>query len=332
MARRLRIQYSGAIYHVMARGNGRQDIVADDSDRERLLACLERAVKRASWITYAFVFLTNHLHLVLKTPRPNLARGMQLFLSAYANSWARRHRQSGHLFQGRYRTELVEDETYLWVLTRYVHLNPVRAGLVVQPDAWPWSSCPGYFSRRARLDWIAYEELLAAWAGEFGRTDAEASYRRFVLSGVTSPPTAPWAEARHGWLLGSERFLGRVRERLTEQRPSHRDLRREERLLHGLGLGRVIEAVCRRYGVDARELGARGSRSPARAALAYLAKHHTECTRAELVPILGLSRPESVPNLSARFAALLRSQKGARQDLKALEVDLGLNKVNSKSV
>jgi len=332
MARRLRIQYSDAIYHVMARGNGRQDVVAGDSDRERLLTCLERAVKRSGWIAYAFVFLTNHLHLVLKTPRPNLARGMQLFLSSYANGWARLHRQSGHLFQGRYRTELVEDETYLWVLTRYVHLNPVRAGLVAQPDAWRWSSCPGYFSRRARLDWIAYEELLAAWTGEFGRTDAGASYRRFLQAGVNCPPAAPWAEARHGWVLGSERFLERVRERLREQPPSHRDLRREERLLHGLDLGRVIEAVCRLYGVDAGELAARGSRSPARAALAYLAKQHTECTRAEIVPILGLSRPESVPNLSARFAALLRSDKGARQDLKTLELDLGVNKVNSKSV
>ena len=124
MARRLRIQYSDAIYHVMARGNGRQDIVQDDADRGRLVACLERAVRRSGWSLYAFVFLTNHLHLVLKTPRPNLAKGMQLFLSSYANGWARRHRHCGHLFQGRYRTELVEDETYLWVLTRYVHLNP----------------------------------------------------------------------------------------------------------------------------------------------------------------------------------------------------------------
>src|SRR5208283_3853573 len=78
-----------------------------------------------------------------ETPRPNLAKGMQLFLSSYANGWARRHRHCGHLFQGRYRTELVEDETYLWVLTRYVHLNPVRAGLSATPEAWIWSSCPG---------------------------------------------------------------------------------------------------------------------------------------------------------------------------------------------
>ena len=79
------------------------------------------------------------------------------------------------LFQGRYRTELVEDETYLWVLTRYVHLNPVRAGLSATPEAWIWSSCPGYFRRRDRLDWVAYNALLAAWAGEFGRTDPGAN-------------------------------------------------------------------------------------------------------------------------------------------------------------
>jgi len=99
-----------------------------------------------------------------------------------------------------------------------------------------------------------------------------------------------------------------------------------------LDLARVIEAVCSRYGVDRGQLAARGSRSPARAALAYLAKHHTEATRAELVPILGLSRPESVPNLSARFAALLQSESNARRDLMALERALGLSGENSKSV
>ncbi len=126
MPRRLRIQYPGAIYHVMARGNGRQDIVRDDADRDRLQQELGRAVGRCGWRVYAFVILSNHLHVVLKTPQPNLARGMQAFLSAYANASARRHRFCGHVFQGRYRAELVEDETYLWTVTRYVHLNPVR--------------------------------------------------------------------------------------------------------------------------------------------------------------------------------------------------------------
>ena len=105
---------------------------------------------------YAFVLMTNHLHLVLKTPRANLSKGMQLLLSSYANWWARRHHSGGHLFQGRFRAELVEDETYLWVLTRYVHLNPVRAGIAARPELWPWSSSPGY-AYRNRFDWVAYE-------------------------------------------------------------------------------------------------------------------------------------------------------------------------------
>jgi REP element-mobilizing transposase RayT len=152
MPRRLRIQYPGAIYHVMARGNGRQDIVRDDQDRERLQDELARATVCAGWRVYAFVLLSNHLHIVLKTPQPNLSQGMQVFLSTYANAWARRHRFCGHVFQGRYRTELVEDESYLWVVTRYVHLNPVRACLVDHPSRWCWSSYPGHTQASSRLE------------------------------------------------------------------------------------------------------------------------------------------------------------------------------------
>ena len=158
IARRLRIQFQDAIYHVMARGNGRQDIVRDDADRERLVEGLRRAVVRCSWRVYAFVIVSNHFQLVLKTPTPNLARGMQGFLLAYANVWARRHRFNGHVFQGRYRIELVEDETYLWTVTRYVHLNPVRVRLVEHPADWKWSSYPGYARRRSRLLWVAHDD------------------------------------------------------------------------------------------------------------------------------------------------------------------------------
>ena len=150
MARKLRFQYPDAIYHLMARGNGRQSIVRDDADRDRLVDYLGRAAVRCTWRVYAFVIMSNHLHVVLKTPVPNLSRGMQSFLSAYANAWARRHRFRGHVFQGRYRTELIEDESYLWPVTRYVHLNPVRARSVEHPSAWVWSSYPGYSRDRSR--------------------------------------------------------------------------------------------------------------------------------------------------------------------------------------
>src|SRR5437764_4447468 len=191
MPRPLRIPYPGAIYHVMARGNGRQDIVRDDADRDRLPQELGRAARRCAWRVYAFVILSNHLHVVLKTPQPNLARGIQAFLSTSANAWARRHRFCGHVFQGRYRTELVEDETYLGTVTRYVHLNPVRARLVEHPAAWRWSSYPGYAHRGRRLEWVASDELLAPWGGEFGGSGPAGAYRRYGTADRAEPPPSP---------------------------------------------------------------------------------------------------------------------------------------------
>jgi putative transposase len=260
MARRLRVQYPGAIYHLMARGNGRQDIVCDDADRDRLVEYLGRAAVKCSWRVYAFVVMSNHLHVVLKTPEPNLARGMQGFLSAYANAWSRRHRFNGHVFQGRYRTELVEDETYLWTVTRYAHLNPVRAGLVEHPSAWKWSSYPGYFRDRHRLDWVAYDELLAAWAGEFGGSGSEtaSSYRRYVTVELSQKPEPPWADSNHGWILGSQKFVDRIKTMVTNQ--PQRDRRREGRRMRGLSIARVSEIVCSDYEIESSELSRGGSR------------------------------------------------------------------------
>jgi REP element-mobilizing transposase RayT len=319
MPRRLRLQYSGAIYHLMARGNGGQEIVCDDADRERLVEYLGREAIRCSWQVYAFVIMSNHLHAVLRTAEPNLARGMQNFLSGYANAWARRHRFSGHVFQGRYRTELVENESYLWTVTRYVHLNPVRAALVEDPAAWRWSSYPGYARDRHRLDWVAYDDLLASWAAEFGGSGSEPArtYRRYCMAGVSEPPDSPWSEAYHGWILGSQKFVDRVKA-MVGQEPK-RERRRESRRIRGLSISRVSQVVCAEYGIEPSALAVRGSRHPARAAIAYLARRHTPASNRELTALLGLSRPESVPNLTRRFQASLKSDPRTKQQLRRLD-------------
>ena len=322
MARRVHVQYPDAIYHVMARGNGRQDIVYDDADRDRLLDYLGKAVVRCSWRVYAFVIMSNHLHLVVKTPTPNLARGMQTFLSSYANGWAHRHRFRGHVFQGRYRTESVEDETYLWTVTRYVHLNPVRAGLVEHPGSWKWSSYPGYARDRSRLEWVAYDELLASIAGEFGGSGSEPArtYRRYVTAGVSQPPRSPWSEAYHGWILGSQKFVDRVRAMVRDQ--PGRGRRRESRRMLGISIAQVSEVVCAEYGIEPSELARRGSRHPARAAMAYLARRHTTATNGELAGTLGVSRAESVPNLTRRFGSWLSNDPQTRKQLRRLDDEL----------
>jgi putative transposase len=300
----------------MARGNGLQDIVRDDEDRDRLQEQLGRAAIRSSWCIYAFAIMSNHLHVVLKTPQANLGRGMQVFLSGYANAWSRRHRFAGHVFQGRFRTELVEDESYLWTVTRYVHLNPVRAGLVEHPAEWAWSSYPGYAHRGRRLEWVAYDDLVASGDGASGPGPA-GSYRRFVTAGLAKPPESPWKEAYHGWILGSGAFIERVRAMVRGE--PRKERRRESRLLLSLPLSRISEAVCAFYEIECAELSERGSGHPARAALAYLARSRTISTNAEIATMLGLSRAESVPNLTRRFAAWLASDRKVRTQLRGLE-------------
>ena len=320
MPRRLRLQYSGAIYHLMARGNGRQDIVRDDVDRQRLHEQLGKAAVRCSWRVYAFAIMSNHLHVVLKTPEPNLSRGMQSFLSGYANAWSRRHRFSGPCFSGSLsdrvggRRELPLDGDPL----RPPQPGPSR--IVEHPAAWAWSSYPGYAHRRRRLEWVAYDELLASWGGAFGGSDSAGAYRQYVTAGLSDPPESPWKEAYHGWILGSGAFVERVRAMVRGE--PRRERRRESRLLQSLPLSRVIEVVCASYTIDRSEMSRRGSRHPARAALVYLARSRTMATNTELAGLLGLSRAESVPNLTQRFAGWLATDAKLRRQLRNLEGQL----------
>jgi REP element-mobilizing transposase RayT len=303
MPRRLRIEYEGAIYHVMARGNARQDIVDDDDDRRRLRDDLEGTVGRTDWELLAFVLLSNHLHLLVKTPRPNLAAGMQLFLSRYA-LWSGR-RRLGHLFQGRYKAELIEDKSYYWTVSRYIHLNPVRAGLTERPEQWPWSSSPGYHDIQQRLPFVAYESLLRAWGGEFGGSDPATAYRDFVASGLAEPPASPFREAFEGWVLGSDAFVDRLR-RLAGPALEARSLAPEARRLAALDPDWVFRVVGDYYGLDDMAFGRRHERHLGRAVAAWLCRRYTEATLRALAARLGLGRPDSVPNLTRRVDEALR--------------------------
>jgi hypothetical protein len=210
-----------------------------------------------------------------------------------------------------------ETRPIFWTVTRYVHLNPVRARLVEHPAAWRGSSFPGYAHRSRRLEWVAYDELLASWQGEFGGSDAAASYRQSVTAGLAEPPESPWRDAYHGWVLGRGAFIDRVRAMVRGQ--GRRKGRRESRRLMGLPLERVCEAVCSSYEIPRAALSHRGSRHPARAALAYVARQRTTATHAQLMILLGVSRPESVPNLTRRFATWLASDVRVREQFGQIE-------------
>jgi putative transposase len=177
MSRPLRPEHPGAVWHVTARGNERRDIYVDDDDRREWLSLVEHVVGLAAWRVHAWVQMTNHYHLLLETPQPTLSRGMRQLNGVYGQRFNRRHGRVGHLFQGRFHAVLVQKESHLLELTRYVVLNPVRAGLVDDPADWPWSSYLCTAASSEAPAWLETAWTLAHLGGSPER------YRRFVSEG-----------------------------------------------------------------------------------------------------------------------------------------------------
>jgi len=140
MIRPLRIEYPGAVYHITTRGNARNDIFGDNGDRENFFDILSDTVKRYNWLCHAYCLMDTHYHILIETPEANLSLGMRQLNGVYTQRYNKKHKQVGHIFQGRYKAILVDKENYLLELCRYVVLNPVRAGLVKLPEHWQWGS------------------------------------------------------------------------------------------------------------------------------------------------------------------------------------------------
>lgn len=203
MARPLRIEFAGALYHVTARGNAQADIYADDNDRLQFLSLLQHAVERFNWYCHAYCLMDNHYHLLIETNSPTLSKGMKLLNGTYTQYYNRQHQRVGHVFQGRFKAILVQKDSYLLELARYIALNPVRAQMVRSAKDWPWSSyraTAGYAEAAACLttDWV-----LAGFAKT--RNVAQQRYREFVQQGKGQP--SPWQKLRNQIYLGDENFV-----------------------------------------------------------------------------------------------------------------------------
>lgn len=209
MARPLRLQFPGALYHVTSRGNARARIYTDDDDHRGFLELLATVCDRHNWTIHAYCLMSNHYHLVLETPEPTLAKGMRQLNGVYTQDFNRRHRKVGHLFQGRYTAIVVDKDKYLLELARYVVLNPVRAGLVKSPGQWPWSSYRATIGKAPTPDWLNTDFLLAQFSARKG--EARARYGRFVAEGKDQPTI--WQQLRGQIYLGDEAFVKRLHRR-----------------------------------------------------------------------------------------------------------------------
>jgi len=214
MARPLRIEFPGALYHITARGNARQDIFLDEEDRQQFLGVLARVVSRFHLLLHAYCLMDNHFHLVVETPEANLSRAMRQLNGVYTQAFNRRHQRVGHVLQGRFKAIIVDRDSYLLELCRYVVLNPVRAKATRKPDSYPWSSYRATAGLASAPSFLTVDWVLA----QFGRQRAVAQrkYQAFVDEGIGQG--SPWEHLQGQVLLGSERFVERLAAGLRDKR------------------------------------------------------------------------------------------------------------------
>ena len=222
MPRPLRIQYAGARYHIMSRGDRREAIFLEKADRSDFLRTLGQTCQKTRWQVHAYCLMSNHFHLVVETPQPNLALGMKWLLGTYTQRFNRRHRHWGHLFGGRYKAQLIDERSpsYLLRACNYVHLNPVRARMVKEKEkleSFEWSSYPAYLRPKLRAAWLRVDRLL----GEHGlQRDTAASRRAFARRMIRVQQEMSderYDDLRRGWRIGAEDFCDRLADKLARR-------------------------------------------------------------------------------------------------------------------
>ncbi len=214
MSRPLRIEYAGAVYHITSRGNEKKAVYKDDVDRAMFLDTLSQVDKRYNWICHAYCLMNNHYHLIIETPDGNLSAGMRQLNGIYTQTFNKRHKRVGHLFQGRYKAILIQKESHLLEVCRYVVLNPVRARAVERPEMWKWSSYRSTGGKEKAHPCLSTEWILV----QFGSTRSIAgkAYRKFVQAGIRQESI--WKAMRGQSVLGEEEFTTTLMDYLRGKR------------------------------------------------------------------------------------------------------------------
>ncbi len=236
MARPLRIEYDGALYHVTSRGNERKPIFKDDGDRELFLTTLWQVSERFHWLCHAYCLMGNHYHLVIETPDGNLSKGMRQLNGVYTQAFNRRHHRVGHLFQGRFKGILVQKESHYLEVCRYVVLNPVRAKAVKQPREWAWSSYRATGGLAAVPRCLKVEEILSRFGQRRG--PAQEKYREYVGEGIAGATI--WENLEAQSLLGLEGFADALRGHVTGKE-TVREIPKAQRLIGRASLKKLFD-------------------------------------------------------------------------------------------
>jgi len=328
MARPLRIQYENAYYHVTCRGNARQEIYADDRDRSVFLKLLARSAEIYQVEVLAYVLMANHFHLLVKTPGANLQEFMRHFNISYTSHFNRGHKRTGHLYQGRYKAFLIDADSYLQEVARYIHLNPLRPkGKARKTLAekkeylrrYQWSSYPTYLSPRAGRSLVQVQEILVYFGGD--TPEGRKQYRDFVKEGLTREMENPLERGKGHGIIGSAEFVERMKERFLSGQPRSREVKAIRKVIGQVEPERILEAVAMEFQVSREDLLQRGNRGIARPVLMELLYRYGGLNQREIGELLGIDY-SSVSVGRKKLQTLLGKGKGLVARIKGIKKSL----------
>ncbi len=315
MARPLRIEYPGAFYHVLHRGQRQDAIVDDDRDRERFLLCLERMVERYNVVVHTYCLMTNHYHLILETPDANVSRAVQWLSVSYATYYNRRHQVSGHMFQGRFKAIVVEADEYLNSLSRYIHLNPVRAKMAAHAWDYEWSSCRFFAGITQTPDWLDTSRVL----GNFGRRKRSAQ-RKYLEYMSQSNPYDPSEDCIGSSLLGSDSFVAWIKNAFLSESEGVGEIPELKHLTPRPSVEQIIEQVGEYYRVPVDTILKRAAKNnQARDIAIYLCRQLSGQTCQALGDFFGKVSGAAITMRSKHVEGRVLKSRTLRRDLAKLK-------------
>ena len=312
MARQLRIEYPGAFYHITSRGNERKPVFKSQGDRGKFLEYLESASERYEAVIHVYCLMDNHYHLLIETPAGNLSRIMQHINGAYTTYLNVKRQRSGHLFQGRYKSILVQADEYAKELSRYIHLNPVRAGMVETPEEYEWSSYPYYAVKNKKPEWLFTDFIL----GYFGKkySTAQREYKEFVSSMTGKKYKSPLAEVSFSVVLGLSDFVNEIKGEFLSREKKDRNLPALNGQTDRPGMAAISKAI---------DSIAEKNDKLARQIKLHFCHRYTGLKLAEIGKSFGIGE-SGVTQASRRFSERLKKDRKLRKTTERIKKKLNL--------
>jgi REP element-mobilizing transposase RayT len=319
MVRPLRIEYPGAWYHVMTRGRRREQIFLEERDYQTFLDLLMESVELWNLRIAAYCHMPNHYHLIVQTPDANLSPCMRHINGVYTQRFNRRHGCDGQLFRGRYKSILVDADSYLLQLVKYIHRNPLRAGQTDKVDRYVWSSHKGYISRAKKWDWLHKEFVLSMFSED--KTEGMKSYSHFVAMEDSEEITNVFQKKRWPSVLGTEDFVNSIRKRFfvhkaDDEVPQSKELAPDS--------GQIKQAVCQSYGINETELlvSRRGVFNEPRNVGIYLMRRLRGESLRQIAEQFQMRKYSSVSSVIERMKAFISNDRKLRLRVESLISEL----------